>query len=109
DWGDQATQPPPSPLHHPHPRPPDRRGKDTFLTTATPDPPPPLGDRSSSDGEPPRRVDDAKAGRAPGSVAPVAWRRNLFAVTAAGFMGYTGFTIAMPFLPLFIGAPGVTG
>ena len=32
-----------------------------------------------------------------------AWRRNVFAVTAASFMGYTGFTLVMPFLPLFIG------
>jgi MFS family permease len=41
--------------------------------------------------------------------APVtAWRRNLFAVTAASFMGYTGFTLAMPFLPLFIAQLGVS-
>jgi DHA1 family multidrug resistance protein-like MFS transporter len=37
-----------------------------------------------------------------------AWRRNLFAVTAASFMGYTGFTLVMPFLPLFISQLGVT-
>ena len=37
-----------------------------------------------------------------------AWRRNVFAVTAASFMGYTGFTLVMPFLPLFIGQLGVT-
>jgi DHA1 family multidrug resistance protein-like MFS transporter len=46
-----------------------------------------------------------------GSVAsphPTAWRRNLFAVTATSFMGYTGFTIAMPFLPMFIGQLGVS-
>ncbi len=30
------------------------------------------------------------------------------AVTAASFMGYTGFTLVMPFLPLFIGQLGVT-
>src|SRR5262249_18781657 len=36
------------------------------------------------------------------------WRRNVFAVTAASFMGYTGFTLVMPFLPLFIGQLGVT-
>jgi DHA1 family multidrug resistance protein-like MFS transporter len=40
--------------------------------------------------------------------APAAWRRNVFAVTAASFMGYTGFTLVMPFLPLFIGQLGVT-
>src|SRR6478752_641648 len=37
-----------------------------------------------------------------------AWRRNVFAVTAASFMGYTGFTLVMPFLPLFIGQLGVS-
>src|SRR3954468_3179767 len=36
------------------------------------------------------------------------WRRNVYAVTAASFMGYTGFTLVMPFLPLFIGQLGVT-
>src|SRR6186713_2523383 len=35
------------------------------------------------------------------------WRRNVVAVTAASFMGYTGFTLVMPFLPLFIGQLGV--
>ena len=39
---------------------------------------------------------------------PDAWQRNVFAVTAASFMGYTGFTLVMPFLPLFIGRLGVT-
>lgn len=29
------------------------------------------------------------------------WRRNLFAATAAGFIGFTGFTLVMPFLPLY--------
>jgi MFS transporter, DHA1 family, multidrug resistance protein len=32
----------------------------------------------------------------------------VLAVTAASFMGYTGFTLVMPFLPLFIGQLGVT-
>ena len=36
------------------------------------------------------------------------WRRNVYAVTAASFLGYTGFTVVMPFLPLFIGQLGVT-
>jgi DHA1 family multidrug resistance protein-like MFS transporter len=36
------------------------------------------------------------------------WRRNVFAVTAASFMGYTGFTVSMPFLPLYIRELGVT-
>lgn len=36
------------------------------------------------------------------------WRRNVYAVTAASFLGYTGFTLVMPFLPLFIGQLGVT-
>jgi MFS transporter, DHA1 family, multidrug resistance protein len=37
-----------------------------------------------------------------------AWRRNVQAVTAASFLGYTGFTLVMPFLPLFIRQLGVT-
>ena len=36
------------------------------------------------------------------------WQRNVYAVTAASFMGYTGFTVVMPFLPLFIGQLGVS-
>ncbi len=32
---------------------------------------------------------------------PGGWRRNLFAATAAGFIGFTGFTLVMPFLPLY--------
>jgi DHA1 family multidrug resistance protein-like MFS transporter len=32
----------------------------------------------------------------------------VYAVTAASFMGYTGFTLVMPFLPLFIGQLGET-
>jgi len=38
-----------------------------------------------------------------------AWRRNIYAVTAASFLGFTGFTLVMPFLPLFIAQLGVTG
>jgi DHA1 family multidrug resistance protein-like MFS transporter len=46
---------------------------------------------------------------APGSaLAGSGWRRNVQAVTAASFLGYTGFTLVMPFLPLFIGQLGVT-
>jgi MFS transporter, DHA1 family, multidrug resistance protein len=37
----------------------------------------------------------------------VSWRRNQFAVTAAAFMGFTGFTLVMPFLPLYIKQLGV--
>ena len=36
------------------------------------------------------------------------WQRNVYAVTAASFLGYTGFTVVMPFLPLFIGQLGVS-
>lgn len=36
------------------------------------------------------------------------WRRNLFAVTAACFIGFTGFTLVMPFLPLYFQQLGVT-
>jgi DHA1 family multidrug resistance protein-like MFS transporter len=37
----------------------------------------------------------------------VGWRRNQFAVTAASFVGFTGFTLVMPFLPLYIRQLGV--
>jgi DHA1 family multidrug resistance protein-like MFS transporter len=37
----------------------------------------------------------------------VTWRRNLFAVTAATFIGFTGFTLVMPFLPLYFQQLGV--
>lgn len=36
------------------------------------------------------------AGRAPD------WRRNQIAVTVAAFVGFTGFTLVMPFLPLYL-------
>ncbi|HEX6976600.1 MAG TPA: MFS transporter, partial [Vicinamibacterales bacterium] len=36
------------------------------------------------------------------------WRRNLFAVTAASFIGFTGFTLVMPFLPLYFQLLGVS-
>jgi MFS family permease len=36
------------------------------------------------------------------------WRRNLFAVTAACFIGFSGFTLVMPFLPLYFQQLGVT-
>ena len=35
------------------------------------------------------------------------WQRNLFAVTAASFIGFTGFTLVMPFLPLYFQLLGV--
>jgi DHA1 family multidrug resistance protein-like MFS transporter len=35
------------------------------------------------------------------------WRRNLFAVTTASFIGFTGFTLVMPFLPLYFRELGV--
>ena len=35
------------------------------------------------------------------------WRRNQIAVTAAAFIGFTGFTLVMPFLPLYFGQIGV--
>jgi MFS family permease len=35
------------------------------------------------------------------------WRQNLFAVTAATFIGFTGFTLVMPFLPLYFRQLGV--
>jgi MFS family permease len=36
------------------------------------------------------------------------WRRNQVAVTAAAFVGFTGFTLVMPFLPLYFRQLGVT-
>jgi len=36
------------------------------------------------------------------------WRRNVVAVTAASFVGFAGFTLVMPFLPLYIRELGVT-
>jgi MFS family permease len=35
------------------------------------------------------------------------YRRNLFAVTAASFIGFMGFTLVMPFLPLYFHQLGV--
>jgi len=35
------------------------------------------------------------------------WRRNQFAATAASFIGFTGFTLVMPFLPIYITQLGV--
>jgi MFS transporter, DHA1 family, multidrug resistance protein len=35
------------------------------------------------------------------------WKKNLFAVTAATFIGFTGFTLVMPFLPLYFQQLGV--
>ena len=36
-----------------------------------------------------------------------AYRKNLFAVTAASFIGFMGFTLVMPFLPLYFHQLGV--
>jgi MFS family permease len=36
------------------------------------------------------------------------WRRNVFAAAAATFIGFTGFTLVMPFLPLYFRQLGVT-
>jgi MFS transporter, DHA1 family, multidrug resistance protein len=38
----------------------------------------------------------------------LSWRKNLYAVTAASFIGFTGFTLVMPFLPLYLEQLGVT-
>ena len=38
----------------------------------------------------------------------MSYRKNLFAVTAASFIGFTGFTLVMPFLPLYFQELGVT-
>lgn len=39
---------------------------------------------------------------------PPDWRRNLAAVTVATFIGFTGFTLVMPFLPLYLEQLGLT-
>lgn len=39
---------------------------------------------------------------------PFDWRRNLVAVTVATFLGFTGFTLVMPFLPLYFRELGLT-
>ncbi len=36
------------------------------------------------------------------------WKRNQVAITAAAFVGFTGHTLVMPFLPLYIRELGVT-
>ena len=41
------------------------------------------------------------------SAAAPDWRRNQFAVTGATFIGFTGFTLVMPFLPLYFDQLGV--
>ena len=41
-------------------------------------------------------------------MSDTSWQRNVYAVTAASFLGFTGFTLVMPFLPLFIAQLGVT-
>ena len=43
-----------------------------------------------------------------GDDAERVWRRNLTALTAAVFIGFTGFTLVMPFLPIYISQMGVT-
>jgi len=35
------------------------------------------------------------------------WQRNVFAVATASFVGFTGFTVVMPFLPLYFQQLGV--
>jgi DHA1 family multidrug resistance protein-like MFS transporter len=35
------------------------------------------------------------------------WQRNVFAVATATFVGFTGFTVVMPFLPLYLQELGV--
>jgi MFS family permease len=50
---------------------------------------------------------DSNGSRALASARVVSWRRNLAALTAASFIGFTGFTLVMPFLPLYIAELGV--
>ena len=56
----------------------------------------------------PRASGESTAHSAGGSEALLAdWRRNLFALTAAVFIGFAGFTLVMPFLPIYIQQMGV--
>jgi len=36
------------------------------------------------------------------------WQRNVFAVATASFVGFTGFTLVMPFLPIYLQQLGVS-
>lgn len=36
------------------------------------------------------------------------WQRNVFALAIASFVGFTGFTLVMPFLPIYFQELGVT-
>ena len=36
------------------------------------------------------------------------WQRNVFAIATASFVGFTGFTLVMPFLPLYLQQLGVS-
>ena len=42
------------------------------------------------------------------NLAVHSWRRNQIAITAAAFVGFAGFTLVMPFLPLYFRELGVT-
>ena len=92
--GDHAERAAPDPVHRQHPRRVRQGREDTFLTRSA--------IARSAIGNPQSRNPQSAIRN------PRAWRRNVFAVTAASFMGYTGFTLVMPFLPLFIGQLGVT-
>ena len=41
----------------------------------------------------------------PGTLS--SWQRNVFAIATATFVGFTGFTVVMPFLPLYLQQLGV--
>ena len=65
---------------------------------------------SRRDGVPPRSIANHKSQIT--SVMPSlylkTWSHNQIAVTAAAFVGFIGFTLVMPFLPLYIRELGVT-
>ena len=75
------------------------------------------GTRTSSivmQSDPPRirfidtiHVEQTPDGAESASERACTWRRNLFAVTAASFIGFMGFTLVMPFLPLYFHQLGV--
>src|SRR5262249_14016168 len=95
---DHAERSAKNPLHRQHSRRAVERRQNTILTL-----PPRSNLTTEPDGAAPIAVEASAT-----FAEPARWRRNLFAVTAASFMGFTGFTLVMPFLPLFIRQLGVS-
>jgi MFS family permease len=54
------------------------------------------------------RSSDHQIGTSPDSLSEAQSRRNVFVSAATGFTGFAGFTLVMPFLPLYIRELGVS-